>query len=135
MVYLEGIAMSLEERLTRLEALIQTLSERGGQASAPAARSTRSAPRQRRLEERDAGQAVSSLLERGRRPGRHMVVTGVGHWTTRSAATASTARIWDEGDPLEIDARQVAAVCQALASEARLNVLSELLPAARGTGE
>ncbi len=125
----EVVGVTLEERLARLEALV----ERFLPAQADDAPPPPATPPDR--EEPQVGRDVASLLAQSRRPGRRMVLTGVGHWTEHSSATATSAKIWDEADPIQLDYRRAAALCQALGSEARLMLLCDLLPGAKTTGE
>ncbi len=120
--------MSLEERLARLETLVQRLATQEEPREVPA-------PPPSPSDEPEAATAVSDLLSRHKGIGRRMVVSGVGRWTAAGSSTATNVMIWDQDDRVSLNQRSAAALCQALASEARLAILCELQAGPRSTSD
>lgn len=112
----------MEDVLARLERLERAVAvgAAGERAVAPAASVA--------ADEEQLGLELFALLRERRRPGHVLAVAGVAGPGGVGAASAL-------GDEPKVDAKRVAGVCGALASEARLAILRELAAGRRGTGE
>lgn len=123
--------MDVEERMARLERLVEGLVRQRTGASPPdAADDARS-----EHEEQRTGEDLGEFLNRHRAVGRRMVCAGVAHWEVGSQGTGTHVMIWDGGDRVSFDARKLATLCQALGSEPRLSMLCELIPGPRSTSD
>lgn len=126
--------MSLEERLARLEALVQRLAQPEAPEATPAP-APPPAPSSARSEEPEMGHGVADLLNRHKGDDRRVVVSGVARWTAEGSSMATSVIIWDKDERVSLDQRRAAGLCQALASEARLAILCELQDGSRSTSD
>lgn len=127
--------MDVEERMARLERLVEGL-VRGRTRALPADGSGDAEPEHDEEEEEErTGGDLAEFLNRHKAVGRRMVCAGVAHWEAGSQGTGTHVMIWDQGKRIAFDGRKLAALCQALGSEPRLSMLSELLPGPRSTSD